>query len=127
MAWRKRGGIGAKLLASRSLKHERTALNGSVVWVRPLKKDGRADVKKLKLVLDKVGKDFLKPHESQISNGKNKRIMTKKSFVYVLVFFASLGGFLFGYNTSVISPALLQLEEHFVLTTIWKQGLYVRR
>lgn len=44
-------------------------------------------------------------------------------YVHVLVFFASLGGFLFGYNTSVISGALLQLENDFSLTTMWKQGL----
>lgn len=44
-------------------------------------------------------------------------------FVNIVVLFASLGGFLLGYNSSVISAALLQLENDFSLTTMWKQGL----
>ena len=48
--------------------------------------------------------------------------MSKLAFVRLLVFFASFGGFLFGFNTSVISGALLQLEVDFALTTAWKQG-----
>ena len=37
-------------------------------------------------------------------------------FVYILTFFAAVGGFLFGYDTGVVSGALIILKKRFHLT-----------
>lgn len=42
-------------------------------------------------------------------------------FVYVLTFFAALGGFLFGYDTSVISGAMILLRNEFGLSSLWQE------
>lgn len=39
--------------------------------------------------------------------------------VLVLTFFAALGGFVLGYNTSVVSGAMLKVKESFLLSPIW--------
>lgn len=42
-------------------------------------------------------------------------------FVYVLTFFTAIGGFLFGYDTGVVSGAMIILKEKFHLTAIWQE------
>ncbi len=42
-------------------------------------------------------------------------------FVYVIVFFSFIGGFLFGYNTGVIAGALLELDKDFSLDATRKE------
>jgi SP family myo-inositol transporter-like MFS transporter 13 len=42
-------------------------------------------------------------------------------FVYVLSFFAAIGGFLFGYDTGVISGAMLLLQPEFALNSVWEE------
>ena len=42
-------------------------------------------------------------------------------FVYVLTFFSALGGFLFGYDTSVISGAMILLRSEFGLSSLWQE------
>ncbi|XP_044048364.1 proton myo-inositol cotransporter-like isoform X2 [Siniperca chuatsi] len=44
-------------------------------------------------------------------------------FVYVLAFFSALGGFLFGYDTGVVSGAMLLLKKEMNLTTLWQELL----
>ncbi|XP_055789391.1 proton myo-inositol cotransporter-like [Salvelinus fontinalis] len=44
-------------------------------------------------------------------------------FVYVLAFFSALGGFLFGYDTGVVSGAMLLLKKEMHLTTLWQELL----
>ena len=39
------------------------------------------------------------------------------SYLYLLTFFGALGGFLFGYDTGVISGAMIPLSSHFNLST----------
>lgn len=42
-------------------------------------------------------------------------------FVYLLTFLATIGGFLFGYDTGVVSGALILLRDEFQLTTFWQE------
>uniref|UniRef100_A0A8C4NEC6 Solute carrier family 2 member 13b n=1 Tax=Eptatretus burgeri TaxID=7764 RepID=A0A8C4NEC6_EPTBU len=42
-------------------------------------------------------------------------------FVLVLTIFAAVGGFLFGYDTGVVSGAMLLLRQRFVLTPLWQE------
>ncbi|XP_048113947.1 solute carrier family 2 member 13b isoform X2 [Alosa alosa] len=45
------------------------------------------------------------------------------SFVYVLSFFSALGGFLFGYDTGVVSGAMLLLKKEMNLSALWQELL----
>lgn len=45
------------------------------------------------------------------------------SFVYVLAFFSALGGFLFGYDTGVVSGAMLLLKREMNLSALWQELL----
>lgn len=45
------------------------------------------------------------------------------SFVYVLAFFSALGGFLFGYDTGVVSGAMLLLKKEMNLNALWQELL----
>ncbi|XP_024864787.1 proton myo-inositol cotransporter isoform X2 [Kryptolebias marmoratus] len=44
-------------------------------------------------------------------------------FVYVLAAFSALGGFLFGYDTGVISGAMLMLKRELDLSALWQELL----
>ncbi|XP_034542569.1 proton myo-inositol cotransporter-like isoform X2 [Notolabrus celidotus] len=44
-------------------------------------------------------------------------------FIYVLAFFSALGGFLFGYDTGVVSGAMLLLKKEMNLSTLWQELL----
>lgn len=43
------------------------------------------------------------------------------SLVYFLTAFAAIGGFLFGYDTGVISGAMILIKEEFRLTPFWQE------
>ena len=55
--------------------------------------------------------------QNQISHAKYSPTCS----LYALTFFAALGGFLFGYDTGVISGALLPLRRLFHLDDIWRE------
>nr|XP_046249291.1 proton myo-inositol cotransporter-like isoform X2 [Scatophagus argus] len=44
-------------------------------------------------------------------------------FLYVLAFFSALGGFLFGYDTGVVSGAMLLLKKEMNLNNLWQEVL----
>lgn len=44
-------------------------------------------------------------------------------FVYILAIFSALGGFLFGYDTGVISGAMLLLKRELDLSALWQEVL----
>lgn len=44
-------------------------------------------------------------------------------FVYVLAAFSAMGGFLFGYDTGVISGAMLLLKKELELSALWQELL----
>ncbi|XP_048252931.1 proton myo-inositol cotransporter-like [Haliotis rufescens] len=57
-------------------------------------------------------------------NLKIDSLQTKKTtppFIYILTFFAALGGFLFGYDTGVISGAMILLRNAFNLSSVWQE------
>ncbi|XP_065184863.1 proton myo-inositol cotransporter-like [Sycon ciliatum] len=67
--------------------------------------------------------DALSSSSKQAEQGtSNRQEMT--TFVYVLTFFAAIGGFLFGYDTGVVSGAMLKLAQDFDLAT-WQKELLV--
>ncbi|KAH9494813.1 hypothetical protein Btru_017853 [Bulinus truncatus] len=73
---------------------------------RPSKLAGDSDDEKLDLTMNL---DKLKP-------------LTKTpAFIYVLTFFSALGGFLFGYDTGVISGAMILLRNDFSLSSVWQE------
>lgn len=44
-------------------------------------------------------------------------------FVFLLAFFSALGGFLFGYDTGVVSGAMLLLKQEMNLSALWQELL----
>ncbi|ELU00716.1 hypothetical protein CAPTEDRAFT_175747 [Capitella teleta] len=48
-------------------------------------------------------------------------IQQSTSFVYLLTFLSAIGGLLFGYDTGVISGAMILLRDQFHLTTFWQE------
>ena len=42
-------------------------------------------------------------------------------YVYFLTAFAAIGGFLFGYDTGVISGAMILIKEEFSLSSFWQE------
>lgn len=47
----------------------------------------------------------------------------KPLFVYLLAFFSALGGFLFGYDTGVVSGAMILLKKEMNLNALWQELL----
>ena len=42
-------------------------------------------------------------------------------YVYALTMFSAMGGFLFGYDTGVISGAMILLRDRFLLNSVWQE------
>lgn len=59
---------------------------------------------------------------AQSGNGSHSQDGSSR-FVYVLSFFSALGGFLFGYDTGVVSGAMLLLKKEMNLSTFWQELL----
>ena len=45
------------------------------------------------------------------------------NYVYILVTLSAIGGFLFGYDTGVVSGAMIYLREQFDLSSVWQEGV----
>lgn len=45
------------------------------------------------------------------------------SFMYRLAFFSAIGGFLFGYDTGVVSGAMLLIKKEMNLSALWQELL----
>ena len=49
------------------------------------------------------------------------------TFTKALVTFAAIGGFLFGYDTGVVSGAMILIKDEFNLTTVWEEVVVCSR
>lgn len=58
-------------------------------------------------------------HESGLSIGTKQPKTTL--FIWVLAFFSAIGGFLFGYDTGVVSGAMLLVKNDFSLTSVGEE------
>lgn len=61
------------------------------------------------------GEEPLLDLENKAKTGDNAR------FVYILAFFSIIGGFLFGYDTGVVSGAMILLADVFSLNHVWQE------
>ncbi len=60
-------------------------------------------------------------HNSNMAEHSNGHHPPLRPMVKVLAFFAAIGGFLFGYDTGVVSGAMIQLRDEFNLSTLWQE------
>ena len=57
----------------------------------------------------------------QIKTNSDTSQTATPCFVYVLSFFSAIGGFLFGYDTGVVSGAMLLLKDVFKLSSLMEE------
>ena len=70
------------------------------------------------------GQPYMASSYSETSSLRLDQLGNKQQtprFVYVLTFFSAIGGFLFGYDTGVISGAMILLRDEFVLDLVWQE------
>ena len=70
--------------------------------------------------------DYFGIHDKMKESIEHTTLFEKKgSYVYVscLTCFASVGGFLIGYNLGIMSGALLLIKELFGLSVVWQEML----
>ncbi|KAK1789889.1 hypothetical protein P4O66_015775, partial [Electrophorus voltai] len=62
---------------------------------------------------------------SDANSGESNTAIQEGSpkFAYILAFFSALGGFLFGYDTGVVSGAMLLLKREMNLNALWQELL----
>ncbi|XP_049929785.1 proton myo-inositol cotransporter-like isoform X2 [Epinephelus moara] len=63
------------------------------------------------------------PSSSTAGDLLDQQDASTPGFVYVLTFFSALGGFLFGYDTGVVSGAMLLLKKEMNLSALWQELL----
>lgn len=56
-------------------------------------------------------------------NAKPEPGVYNRQFVYLLACFATIGGLLFGYDTGIVSGAMLLVTPYFNLSTTWTEGI----
>ncbi|XP_067292269.1 solute carrier family 2 member 13b isoform X2 [Pseudorasbora parva] len=61
--------------------------------------------------------------ENDVSTSTGQSHQATPCFVYTLAFFSALGGFLFGYDTGVVSGAMLLLKREMNLSSLWQELL----
>lgn len=63
------------------------------------------------------------PSRGSVGDLKDPDAPVTAGFVYVLAFSSALGGFLFGYDTGVVSGAMLPLKKEMNLNNLWQELL----
>ena len=70
------------------------------------------------------GEDGERPLPHVILSPRSKSASIKSTttcFVYLLSLLSAIGGFLFGYDTGVVSGAMIFLREEFHLNSLWQE------
>ena len=70
------------------------------------------------------GQPYMASSCSQTSSLRLDHLSSAKRtprFVIALACFSAIGGFLFGYDTGVISGAMIQLRDRFQLNSVWQE------
>uniref|UniRef100_UPI0037E97944 proton myo-inositol cotransporter-like n=1 Tax=Semicossyphus pulcher TaxID=241346 RepID=UPI0037E97944 len=62
-------------------------------------------------------------HSATPGDHLDKDDSSTPTFIYILAFFSALGGFLFGYDTGVVSGAMLLLKKEMNLNNLWQELL----
>jgi hypothetical protein len=67
--------------------------------------------------------DLLLPRIMSTESKTKKGMFSMKKSVYALTFLSGVGGFLFGYDTGVVSGAMLLIEDdpRIAPNTLWKE------
>ena len=61
--------------------------------------------------------------EDRLIGGSVTRSHSSPVLLRVLTILSCLGGFLFGYDTGVVSGAMLLVSQHFALTPAWHSAI----
>lgn len=60
-------------------------------------------------------------HQALIKSSGPPTIQPTPLYVYFLTVFAAIGGFLFGYDTGVVSGAMILIKQEFHLSSFWQE------
>ena len=61
--------------------------------------------------------------EDRLIGGSVSRSQSSPVLLQVLTILSCVGGFLFGYDTGVVSGAMLLVSQHFSLTPAWHSAI----
>lgn len=75
--------------------------------------------------LSSAGPSAASPAPADLERAARKQFQqdVTPGFVYVLAVFSAIGGFLFGYDTGVVSGAMLLLKRDMNITSLWQELL----
>ncbi|KTF91264.1 hypothetical protein cypCar_00015349 [Cyprinus carpio] len=75
--------------------------------------------------LSSAGPSAASPAPADLERAARKQFQqdVTPGFVYVLAVFSAIGGFLFGYDTGVVSGAMLLLKRDMNITALWQELL----
>ncbi|XP_034031726.1 proton myo-inositol cotransporter-like isoform X3 [Thalassophryne amazonica] len=72
--------------------------------------------------VDDGERSLIRPPAASSADSLDQKVASPK-FVYLLTVFSALGGFLFGYDTGVVSGAMLLLKKEMNLSALWQELL----
>ena len=83
--------------------------------------ENMTDIQEEQQERDGFSGDEVEGEQELLLPGNSKR--KGKCFLVVLTFFSTLGGFLFGYDTGVVSGAMLKVREVFILSAEMQEAV----
>ena len=69
------------------------------------------------------GSEEEEEEEDRLIGGSVTRSQSSPVLLQVLTILSCVGGFLFGYDTGVVSGAMLLVSQHFSLTPAWHSAI----
>ena len=67
--------------------------------------------------------DGSEEEEDRLIGGSVSRSQSSPVLLQILTILSCVGGFLFGYDTGVVSGAMLLVSQHFSLTPAWHSAI----